>query len=49
MATKKQPILERSLCVAPRTTSAPQPVQTFALSGTCVWQCGHTKFFTPAK
>lgn len=31
---------------ASRTTSAPQPTQTLALSGTCVWQCGHTKVFT---
>src|SRR6266516_6146597 len=45
-ATKAKPTNERCLLLRPRTTSAPQPTQTLTLSGTCVWQCGHTKIFT---
>jgi hypothetical protein len=44
-----KPTNERCLRLRPRTTSAPQPTQTLALSGTCVWQCGHTNVFTDVQ
>jgi hypothetical protein len=43
------PTNERSRRLRPRTISAPQPVQTLALSGTRAWQCGHARLFTPAQ
>src|SRR5439155_15597318 len=47
--TKLRPTNERSRRFRPWTISAPQPVQTLALPGTCVWQCGHTKVFTDVQ
>lgn len=44
--TNTRPTSERCRRLRPRTISAPQPVQTLALSGTRVWQCGQTKAFT---
>ena len=43
-----KPTSDRPRRESPRTISAPQPVQTLADAGTCVWQCGHTSVFTSA-
>ena len=44
--TNSKPTSERPRRLNPRITSAPHPVHTLAVSGTCVWQCGHTSVFT---
>lgn len=41
--TNIKPASVRSRRLAPRTISAPHPVQILARSGTRDWQCGHIK------
>jgi hypothetical protein len=46
MTTNIKPANDRCRRLRPRTTSAPQPVQTLAVSPIRVWQCGQTNAFT---